>query len=68
MVRSTQIISKAPAFGPVLPLLATSIGQVAGSPLAGRLVGAEGHVATFMLFASRRRAWGVVAEGEGQCR
>ncbi|MCE9663280.1 MFS transporter [Halomonas sp. M5N1S17] len=52
LVRSTQIMTEAPAFAPVLPLLATSVGQVAGSPLAGWLVGAEGHVTTFMLFAT----------------
>lgn len=51
LVRSTQIMTEAPAFAPVLPLLATSVGQVAGSPLAGWLVGAEGHITTFMLFA-----------------
>ncbi|QTF92211.1 MFS transporter, partial [Halomonas sp. BM-2019] len=52
LVRSTQIMTEAPAFAPVLPLLATSVGQVAGSPLAGWLVGAEGHAATFMIFAA----------------
>ncbi|PMR68931.1 MFS transporter [Halomonas heilongjiangensis] len=52
LVRSIQIMTEAPAFAPVLPLLATSVGQVAGSPLAGWLVGAEGHAATFMLFAT----------------
>lgn len=52
LVRSTQIMTEAPSFAPVMPLLATSIGQVAGSPLAGWLVGAEGHVTTFMLFAA----------------
>lgn len=51
LVRSTQIMTEAPSFAPVLPLLATSVGQVAGSPLAGWLVGAEGHVTAFMLFA-----------------
>ncbi|WP_163558209.1 MFS transporter [Halomonas sp. NO4] len=51
LVRSTQIMAQAPAFAPVLPLLATSVGQVAGSPLAGWLVGAEGHAAAFVLFA-----------------
>ncbi|MBW6390085.1 MFS transporter [Billgrantia antri] len=51
LVRSTQIMTEAPAFAPVLPLLATSVGQVAGSPLAGWLVGSEGHVITFLLFA-----------------
>lgn len=51
LVRSTQIMTEAPSFAPVLPLLATSVGQVAGSPLAGWLVGAEGHVSAFMLFA-----------------
>ncbi len=52
LVRSTQIMTEAPSFAPVLPLLATSVGQVAGSPLAGWLVGAEGHVTAFMLFAT----------------
>ncbi|WP_111413547.1 MFS transporter [Billgrantia lactosivorans] len=51
LVRSLQIMTEVPAFAPVLPLLATSAGQVAGSPLAGWLVGAEGHAATFLLFA-----------------
>ncbi|MGM0677935.1 MFS transporter [Ectothiorhodospira marina] len=51
LVRSIQIMEQAPSLGPVVPLLATSIGQVAGSPLAGWLVGTEGHVTTFMLFA-----------------
>ncbi len=52
LVRSIEILSDAPAFGPVLPLLATSVGQVVGSPLAGWLVEAEGHAATFLLFAA----------------
>ncbi len=52
LVRSTQIMVEAPSLGPVLPLLATSIGQVAGSPLAGWLVGGEGYAVTFMLFAA----------------
>lgn len=51
LVRSTQIMADAPALGPVLPLLATSVGQVAGSPLSGWLVGAVGHITTFLLFA-----------------
>ncbi|MCH4562242.1 MFS transporter [Halomonas sp. EGI 63088] len=61
LVRSTQIMTEAPSFAPVLPLLATSVGQVAGSPLAGWLVGAEGHVTTFMLFATL----GLVVAGLG---
>ncbi|MGL6249320.1 MAG: MFS transporter, partial [Billgrantia desiderata] len=52
LVRGIEIMEEAPAFGPVLPLLATSVGQVAGSPLAGWLVGAEGHGTTFLLFAA----------------
>ncbi|MCG5525595.1 MFS transporter [Ectothiorhodospira haloalkaliphila] len=51
LVRSIQIMDQAPALGPVMPLLATSLGQVAGSPLAGWLVDTQGHVTTFMLFA-----------------
>ncbi|MCE8003200.1 MFS transporter [Billgrantia ethanolica] len=52
LVRGIEIMEDAPAFGPVLPLLATSVGQVTGSPLAGWLVGAEGHGTTFLLFAA----------------
>lgn len=51
LVSSTHIMTEAPSFAPVLPLLATSVGQIAGSPLAGWLVGDRGHVTTFMLFA-----------------
>lgn len=61
LVRSTQIMVDAPSFGPVLPLLATSIGQVAGSPLAGWLVGAQGHAMAFMVFA----ALGLAVTGPG---
>ncbi|MCE8040168.1 MFS transporter [Halomonas sp. MCCC 1A11062] len=52
LVRGIEIMEEAPAVGPVLPLLATSVGQVAGSPLAGWLVGAQGHGNTFLLFAA----------------
>ncbi|WP_445158432.1 MFS transporter [Halomonas sp. E14] len=52
LVRSIEIMAESPAFGPVLPLLATSVGQVIGSPLAGWLVEAEGHTTTFWLFSA----------------
>jgi predicted MFS family arabinose efflux permease len=52
LVRSTQIMTEAPSFAPVLPLLATSVGQIAGSPLSGWFVGIEGHITAFMLFAT----------------
>lgn len=61
LVRSIDIMAESPAFGPVLPLLATSVGQVVGSPLAGWLVEAEGHAATFWLFS----ALGVAIAGLG---
>ncbi|UYG08546.1 MFS transporter [Halomonas sp. M4R1S46] len=51
LVRSIQIMVDAPSLGPVWPLLATSVGQVAGSPLAGWLIGKGGHGTTFLLFA-----------------
>ncbi len=52
LVRSTQIMSDHPALGPVMPLLATSVGQVAGSPVAGWMITEQGHGATFGTFAA----------------
>ena len=52
LVRSTQIMSDHPALGPVMPLLATSVGQVAGSPVAGWMITDQGHGATFGTFAA----------------
>lgn len=61
LVRSIQIMVEAPSLGPVLPLLATSIGQAVGSPLAGWLIEIEGYAATFTLFATL----GLVVAGLG---
>ncbi|WP_456267787.1 MFS transporter [Kushneria sp. AK178] len=51
LVRGTQIMLDTPSLGPIPPLLATSVGQVAGSPLAGWLVGGQGYSATFTMLA-----------------
>jgi predicted MFS family arabinose efflux permease len=51
LVRSTQIMDERPALGPVFPLLATSLGQVAGSPVAGWMIAQQGYGATFGAFA-----------------
>ncbi|REC94479.1 MFS transporter [Kushneria indalinina] len=52
LVRGTQIMLDTPSLGPIPPLLATSIGQVVGSPLAGWLVGSQGYTTTFTMFAA----------------
>lgn len=51
LVRGTRIMLDTPSLGPIPPLLATSIGQVIGSPLAGWLVGSQDYSATFTMFA-----------------
>jgi len=35
LVQSVQIMAQRSALGPVFPLLAASVGQVGGSPVAG---------------------------------
>ncbi|ART64106.1 MFS transporter [Kushneria marisflavi] len=52
LIRGTEIMLDTPSLGPVPPLLATSIGQIMGSPLAGWLVGSQGYNATFTIFAA----------------
>lgn len=52
LVRSVQIMAERPALGPVLPLLATSVGQVAGSPVAGWMIPQQGYGPTFGAFAA----------------
>jgi predicted MFS family arabinose efflux permease len=51
LVRSVQIMDERPALGPVFPLLATSVGQVAGSPIAGWMIAQQGYGPTFGAFA-----------------
>ena len=51
LVRSVQIMAQRPALGPVFPLLATSVGQVAGSPVAGWMIAQQGYGTTFGAFA-----------------
>lgn len=51
LVRSVQIMAERPALGPVFPLLATSVGQVAGSSVAGWSIAQQGYGPTFGAFA-----------------
>jgi predicted MFS family arabinose efflux permease len=51
LVRSVQIMAERPALGPVFPLLATSVGQVLGSPVAGWMIAQQGYGTTFGAFA-----------------
>jgi predicted MFS family arabinose efflux permease len=51
LVRSVQIMDERPALGPVFPLLATSVGQVVGSPIAGWMIAQQGYGPTFGAFA-----------------
>lgn len=51
LVRSVQIMAARPALGPVFPLLATSVGQVVGSPVAGWMIAQQGYGTTFGAFA-----------------
>jgi MFS transporter, DHA1 family, inner membrane transport protein len=52
LVRSVQIMAERPALGPVFPLLATSVGQVVGSPVAGWMIAQQGYGPTFGAFAA----------------
>lgn len=51
LVRSTEIAENAPEKGPVAPLLATSVGQFLGSPIAGWMISATGYGMAFAAFA-----------------
>jgi DHA1 family inner membrane transport protein len=57
LVQGVRIMAERPALGPVMPLLATTIGQALGSPLAGWTIDAGGYTAAFAGFA----AFGLVA-------
>lgn len=72
LVQGVRIMAERPALGPVMPLLATTIGQAAGSPLSGWLIDAAGHTVAFAgfagfglaaAFASRRLADGSSGQG-----
>jgi len=52
LVRGVRIMAERPALGPVMPLLATTIGQALGSPLSGWMIDAGGHAVAFAGFAA----------------
>lgn len=52
LVRSVRTIADRPALGPVMPLLATAIGQAVGSPLAGGIIDTYGYGGAFGGFAA----------------
>jgi predicted MFS family arabinose efflux permease len=52
LVASVRIMPNRPALGPVIPLIGASTGQMAGSPIAGWLVAAQGYGTAFGLFAA----------------
>jgi MFS transporter, DHA1 family, inner membrane transport protein len=51
LVQGVRIMIQRPATGPVMPLLATTIGQAAGSPLSGWMIDAIGYTTAFAGFA-----------------
>lgn len=52
LVQGVRIMDERPAVGPVLPLLATTVGQAAGSSLAGWLIDSAGYTAAFAIYAT----------------
>jgi predicted MFS family arabinose efflux permease len=52
LVQGVRIMDDRPAVGPVMPLLATTIGQAAGSALAGSMIDAGGYTVAFSSFAA----------------
>lgn len=63
LVRGVRIMAGRPALGPVLPLLATTIGQAVGSPLSGWMIDAAGYTAAFTGFAVFGLAVAVASRG-----
>lgn len=51
LIQGTRLLPDDPAYGPVLPFLAVSCGQVIGSTLAGIVIGSSGYPAGFSLYA-----------------
>ncbi|GGX52885.1 MFS transporter [Saccharospirillum salsuginis] len=51
LIQGTRILPNEPAYGPVLPFLAVSCGQILGSTLAGMVIGTSGYQAAFSLYA-----------------
>lgn len=63
LVQGVRIMADRPAFGPVMPLLATTIGQAVGSPLSGWIIDAGGYTAAFIGFAAFGLAVAVASRG-----
>ena len=63
LVQGVRIMADRPAFGPVMPLLATTIGQAVGSPLSGWMIDAGGYTAAFTGFATVGLAMAVASRG-----
>jgi len=52
LVWGIRVYDDRPAVGLALPFLMIALGQVAGAPVAGVLIGISGHAATFAVFAA----------------
>lgn len=52
LVQGVRIMDQRPALGPVMPLLATTVGQAAGSSLAGWMIDSVGYTIAFVGFAA----------------
>jgi len=63
LVQGVRIMDDRPAVGPVMPLLATTIGQAAGSALAGWMIDAGGYTVAFNSFAAFGLAVAVASRG-----
>jgi predicted MFS family arabinose efflux permease len=63
LVQGVRIMDDKPAVGPVMPLLATTIGQAAGSALAGSMIDAGGYTVAFNSFAAFGLAVAVASRG-----
>jgi len=63
LVQGVRIMDDRPAAGPVMPLLATTIGQAAGSAIAGWMIDAGGYTVAFNSFAAFGLAVAVASRG-----
>jgi len=52
LVEGVRIMDQRPALGPVMPLLATTVGQAVGSSLAGWMIDSVGYTVAFAGFAA----------------
>jgi MFS transporter, DHA1 family, inner membrane transport protein len=63
LVQGVRIMDERPAVGPVLPLLATTVAQAAGSSLAGWVIDSGGYTAAFAGYAAFGLAVAVATRG-----